>query len=152
MNRIEKTLDLHRNKGLNCSQAILSAFGADLGMTERYALVLGRPWAGGIGHLAQTCGYLTGAVLLLSEAFDDENEDKARQMTDQAVNALFKRFKKRRQSTLCRDLLGADMTTVEGVEKILKENMVGKICHCDGGIGHDAAKILDDLLTSQLIK
>ena len=146
MNRIERTLDLHRNGGLSCSQAILSAFGEHLGIDQKSAKMLGRPWAGGIGHLAQTCGYLTGAVLVLAKAYDDEDEDKSRKNIDQAIRMLFQRFEARRGTILCKNLLGADMTTEEGIKKILEEELVAKHCYGAGGIGQDVAEILEELI------
>ena len=146
MNRIERTLDLHRNGGLSCSQAILSAFGEHLGIDQKSAKMLGRPWAGGIGHLAQTCGYLTGAVLVLAKAYDDEDEDKSRKNIDQAIRELFRRFEGRRGTILCKKLLGADMTTEEGIKKILEEELVAKHCYGPGGIGQDVAEILEELI------
>jgi len=143
MNCIKKTRDLHQNNGLNCSQAIMTAFGDQLGIDPSLARTYGRPWGGGIGHLAQTCGYLTGAVLVLAQAFDDADEKKARQETAQAVRELFRRFEKKHGTTLCKDLLGADMTTEEGREKIAAEKLVAKHCY---GVGEDVAAILENLI------
>jgi len=148
MNRIEKTLDLHKNGRLNCSQAIFTAFGDQLGVDMKTAKMFGRPWAGGIGHMAQICGYLTGALLVLACAFENEDEGRARMETDKAVRRLFSRLENQRGSILCKDLLGADMTTETGINKILKEKLVDKYCHAKGGIGQDVSEILEELLCS----
>jgi len=143
MNRIEKTRDLHQNNGLNCSQAIMTAFGDKRGIDPACARIFGRPWGGGIGHLAQTCGYLTGAVLVLAQAYDDVDEKQARQKTARAVRELFRRFEKKHGTTLCKDLLGADMTTEEGQKKIVAEKLVAKHCY---SVGENVATILEDLI------
>ncbi len=49
MNRVEKTLALQRDGGLNCSQAILTVYGEPFGIDQASARVLGRPWGGGLG-------------------------------------------------------------------------------------------------------
>jgi C_GCAxxG_C_C family probable redox protein len=146
MNRIERTIDLHRNGGLSCSQAILTAFGENLGIDQKSAKMLGRPWAGGIGHLALTCGYLTGAVLVLAKVYDNKDEKQARQDIDTAVRELFRHFEERRGTLLCKDLLGANMTTEAGIDRILEEDLVAKHCHGPGGIGQDVAEILEGLI------
>jgi C_GCAxxG_C_C family probable redox protein len=146
MERIRKTLELARNHGLNCSQAILSAFGEPSGIDPVTARTLGRPWGGGIGHLAETCGYLSGAVLVLARAYNDRDEAKARKEVFKAVRELFKRFEDRRGTTLCRNLLGEDWRTEEGAKRIVQEKLVMRICHGEGGVGQDAAEILLDLL------
>jgi C_GCAxxG_C_C family probable redox protein len=146
MHEIEKTLNYARNEGLNCSQAILTAFGESLGMDPKTAKTLGRPWGGGMGHLAETCGYLTGAVLVLALAYDQKDETRSRQEVFEAVRQLFDRFSRRRGATRCKDLLGADLSTEEGLRRIKEEGLVSKICHGEDGIGRDVAEILSALV------
>jgi len=143
MNRVEKTVDLHENGGLNCSQAILTAFGESFGMDPETAKLLGRPWGGGLGHLGITCGYLTGAVLVLAQAINNKDERQARKDSFQAVQELFRRFKKRHGTVMCKELLGADFSTEEGTKKIREEQLVAKHCY---GYARDAAEILEELL------
>jgi C_GCAxxG_C_C family probable redox protein len=146
MDRIERTVDLQKNGGLNCSQAILTVFGEQFGMDAETAKMLGRPWGGGMGHLAETCGYLTGAILVLAQAYNHEDEGAARKEVFRAGRQLFSRFEKRRGTTRCKELLGADMSTEGGLEKIIQEQLVKKICCGDGGIGQDVAEILEEML------
>ncbi len=141
--RVEKTVDLQKNGGLNCSQAILTAFSESAGMDTETAKVFGRPWGGGTGHLALTCGYLSGAVLVLAQAMNNKDEALARKNTFKAVQELFRRFKEKHGTTICRKLLGADMTTKEGQTKIIEENLVSRHCY---GFGQDVAEILEVLL------
>jgi hypothetical protein len=51
MNNVEKTMEFHSN-GMNCAQAILAAFGKQYGLDSEMAKMLGRPLAGGIGHMS----------------------------------------------------------------------------------------------------
>ena len=143
MNRAEKTVDLHKNGGLNCSQAILTAFSESFGMDPETAKMLGRALGGGICHMALTCGYLTGAVLVLAQAKNNKDELQARKDTDKAVQELFRRFMERHGATMCKKLLGADMTTEEGRKRIREEKLVAKHCY---GYGRDVAEILEELL------
>jgi C_GCAxxG_C_C family probable redox protein len=142
MNRIEQTVDLHRNQGLNCAQALLTAFGQNLDIDPNTAKMLGRSLAGGIGLRADTCGYLTAACLILAKANDQADEAQARKDTFAAVKELFKKFEEKRGATACRDLLGADMSTEDGNKKIDDQGLVAKTCKSDNGIGHDVAEIL----------
>ena len=146
MDRVQLTVDLHRNNGLNCAQAIITAFGQNLEINSHTAKMLGRSLAGGIGHRADTCGYLTAGCLILAKAFDSADENQTRQDTFKAVAELFNRFEKKRGSAACRDLLGADMSTDQGKKEIAEQDLVTKICKSHNGIGHDVAEILEDLL------
>jgi len=146
MNRIEKTIDLQRNGGLNCSQALLTVYGEQFGIDRETAKVLGRPWGGGMGHLAETCGYLTSAIIILAQAFNREDESESRKEVFKAVRELFSRFEARRGTTRCKELLGADMSTEEGLKRVKQEQLVKKICCSDGGIGQEVAEILEELM------
>ncbi len=143
ISRVEKTVEFQKSGGLNCSQAILCAFGESVGLDAETAKVLGRPWGGGIAHMALTCGHLSGAVLVLAQAMNLKDEALARKNTFKAVQELFHRFKEKHGTTVCKKLLGADMTTQEGQAKIVEENLIAVHCY---GFGRDVSEILEQLL------
>jgi C_GCAxxG_C_C family probable redox protein len=146
MDRIQKTIELQRNAGLNCAQAIITSFGEQFGINPEAARIIGRPWGGGIGQLAKTCGYLTGAVQIIAHAYDQHDEGKARSEVFRAVQELFKRFEKKRGTTQCRELLGVDFSTKDGLLRIKSEGLVQKICCSANGIGSDVAEILEEII------
>jgi C_GCAxxG_C_C family probable redox protein len=139
---VGRTVDLFRN-ALNCSQAMLTVFGEPYGIDARMAMKLGRPLGGGMGHMARTCGALSAALLVLGIAKDDPEEGEARRLLHRSVQELFRRFEDRHGTTLCKELLGADMSTEEGNRKIREEKLVTKMCHL---FVRDAAQILSELL------
>jgi C_GCAxxG_C_C family probable redox protein len=147
MNNIKRMLDLHRNGGLTCSQALLTVYGETYGIDPEKAVLLGRPLAGGMGGQGETCGYIAAALLIIAYAYNDKNEAKARKNTHPVVMNLVQRFKERHGTTMCKELLGADIGLEEGRRKIREENLVAKRCHCDGGIGQDVAEILETLIS-----
>jgi len=142
MNNVERTMDLH-STGLNCSQAILTAFGESFGLDADMASKLGRPLGGGIGHLAKTCGAVTAAALVLGMAKDHQDEGEARKTTHACVQDLFRRFTDAHGTTECKELLGADMSTEEGFRKVQEEKLVRKVCP---QFVRDASSILENLL------
>jgi C_GCAxxG_C_C family probable redox protein len=143
MNKAEKTVDLHMNGGLNCAQAIIAVYGEPSGLDLKTAKLLGRPFGGGIGALGKTCGYLIGAILCLAHSRNNKDEGKARKNTKKAVQEMFRRFEEKHGTSMCKELLGADMSTVEGAKKIEEENLVAKRCY---GYGRDVAEILSEFL------
>jgi C_GCAxxG_C_C family probable redox protein len=142
MNNVEKTVDLFPSR-LNCSQAMLTVFGESYGLDSEMAQKLGRPFGGGMGHMARTCGAVTGAVLVLGLAKDHEDEGEARKVSYSCVQELFRRFEALHGTTECRSLLGADMSTKEGWKKVQDEKLVRKLCPA---FVRDAASILENLL------
>jgi len=143
MSKVEKTADFQKNGGLNCAQAILTVYGGQYGVDPEMAKLLGRPFGGGIGALGRICGYVTGAVLVLSHARNNKDEGQARKETSKAVRELVRRFEKLHGTSMCKELLGADMSTREGANKIKEEQLVAKYCY---GYGRDVAKMLGELL------
>lgn len=143
MNRAEKTTDLHQNGGLTCSQAILTAFGPEVGLDAETAKTLGRPLCGiNVGKFG-VCGYISGAALLLGMARDQADESAARQATTTAVDSICQQFKSKNGHLQCKHLLGADMSTPEGRAKVRQNNLIAKHCY---GYGRDVAKLLEDLI------
>jgi C_GCAxxG_C_C family probable redox protein len=142
MNNVERTADLFES-GLNCSQAILTVFGEPYGLDSELAQRLGRPLGAGMGRMARTCGAVTGAVLVLGLAEDHEDEGEARKVSYPHVQDFLGRFEALHGTTECKGLLGADMSTEEGLNKVQDEKLVGKLCPA---FVRDAAIVLEELL------
>lgn len=142
MDHVETTVELF-GSGMNCAQAILTAFGAKYGLDATSASRLGRPLGGGMGHLAGTCGALTAASLVLGLTVEREEEGESRRVTHQRVQELVRRFEAIHGTSECRELLGADMSTRVGMKKIDEEKLVPAYCP---DFVRDAARILNDLL------
>ncbi|MCX5840788.1 MAG: C-GCAxxG-C-C family protein [Deltaproteobacteria bacterium] len=147
MNRVEETVDLHRNGGMTCSQALLTVYGEPYGIDPGKARLLGRTLAAGVARQGETCGYVTAALLILAHAQDDKNEAEARKKTHPVVMEFIRHFKERYGTTMCKELLGADMSAEEGLKKVMEEKLLAKRCHCDGGIGQNVAEILETLIS-----
>jgi C_GCAxxG_C_C family probable redox protein len=124
---------------------MLTVFGESFGMDPRMASTLGRPLGGGIGHMAKTCGAVTAAVLILGLAKDHEVEGEARKASFASAQEFFRRFEALHGTTDCKDLLGEDMSTPEGLAKISEQNLVKKVCP---PFVRDAAAILEKLLAT----
>lgn len=142
MNNVEKAVGLFPTE-LNCSQAILTVFGEQHGLNAELAAKLGRPLGGGMGHLARTCGAVTAAVLILGLAKDHPDEKEARKVSFSNVQEFFRRFEDLHKTTECKALLGADMSTEEGMKKIQEQKLVPKTCPA---FVKDVAIILEELL------
>ena len=146
MTNSERAVQLFQN-GMNCSQAILTAFGEPYGVDLQTAEKLGRPLGGGLARTGMTCGALTGAILVLGMAQSEtRDEAEARMQVFRSVQELLRRFEERRGSSLCKILLGADMSTEAGAKKIKEENLTAQLCP---GFVRDTAEILSQILNSQ---
>ncbi|RJQ84928.1 MAG: C_GCAxxG_C_C family protein [Desulfobacteraceae bacterium] len=146
MDSIAQTITLFGH-GLNCSQAILTVFGEQFGVDAETAKKMGRPWGGGMGHLAQTCGALTGAIMVLGLASTASDESEARKEAFSSVKKLFRCFEEKFGTTVCKNLLGEDLSTEEGARNIREKNLVPKLCP---EYVRAAAEILNEIIASKL--
>jgi C_GCAxxG_C_C family probable redox protein len=131
-------------EGFSCSQAVLSAFAPQLGLERELALKVSGAFGGGMGHLGETCGAVTGAFMTIglkhgrTQADDAETKERAYRLVQQFASA----FQERHGSILCRELLGADLSTLEGRERVQETGISATLCP---GFVRSAAEILNEL-------
>jgi len=131
--------------GFNCAQAVLATFGPQFGLDRTLALRVAQGFGGGMGgQMGETCGAVTGAfmVLGLQSAKTGPGEDAAKQENCRLVNEFARRFRERHGSLLCRDLLGCDISTPEGMRQAREQGLFKSRCP---DFVRTAAEILDDL-------
>jgi C_GCAxxG_C_C family probable redox protein len=132
-------------EGFNCAQSIVATFGPDLGLDRTDALRVASGFGGGMGRMAQTCGVVTGAFMVLGLRFGhtspDDTDAKAR--TEELCREFVRRFRERNGSFVCRDLLGCDISTEEGRAEAKELGLSERKCR---GFVRDSAEILVELL------
>src|SRR5512134_1707809 len=99
-------------QGLNCSQAVFSAFASRHGLSDDLALRIASPLGGGIARQGDVCGALTGALMALGLARGSDTPDK-KDETYRIGEELVARFKELHGAILCRELIGYDISTRE---------------------------------------
>ncbi len=132
-------------EGFNCSQAIVLAYGPKYGLSAKPAAKAGAGFGGGMGQLGETCGAVTGAILIigLKHCPADAKDRDAKLKTYALVRKLAQRFKKRNRSIICRDLLGCDINTKKGLIAARKAGIFQSVCP---KLVRDAAQILETML------
>jgi C_GCAxxG_C_C family probable redox protein len=126
VNRVQKAIQLF-NSNYNCSQAVLAAFADEAGLDEPTALKLASGFGGGFGCSGGTCGALTGAVMAMGLCCGTaDSADKTTKMeVYRKVRQLTEEYKLRTGSTICRELMGFDMST-PGWDLICPRRLVRK--------------------------
>jgi C_GCAxxG_C_C family probable redox protein len=127
------------NAGLSCSQAILATYAVQDGLDMDMALRLACGFGAGMGRLAQTCGAVTGAFMVLGLLYDT-NDRTSKEIVYSAVQEFNDEFMKRNGSTVCKDLLGYDMSTQAGFLAARKQGVVKTVCP---KMVRDAAEIIE---------
>lgn len=113
----------------HCSQAVLAAFAEELGLKEEQALKLGGCFGGGMCK-GEVCGACTGALMVLGLKFGqyDITDIESRKKTNDMTVKFLDTFKKENGSYMCKDLLGCDLSTDEGKQYALNNNLFVEFC------------------------
>lgn len=132
-------------EGFSCSQAILATYGDDFGLPRETALRAAAVLGAGMGRLGEVCGAVTGALIVIglkrghTAAADKETKEKNYTL----VRDFADRFRSRNGALCCRDLLGCDLTTAEGVETARQKGLFAEQCP---NFVRDAALALEEVL------
>ena len=129
-------------EGFNCSQAVFCAFASKFGINDGTALKLASPFGGGVAHQGQVCGAVTGALMALGLARGSdtvETKDETYRMAEDFIS----RFQERHDTILCRELIGVDISTPEGLQSARDTGVFKSICP---GLVKDAAELAAEFI------
>jgi C_GCAxxG_C_C family probable redox protein len=134
------------SQGLNCAQSMLATYGPRFGLERELALKVASGFGGGIGHLGESCGAVTGALMVigLKQGGTSVDDRDSSEKTYGLVNEFVKRFKARNGSILCRELLGCDISTPQGLENARNKGLFEERCP---NFVRASAEILEELLS-----
>jgi C_GCAxxG_C_C family probable redox protein len=138
MRRVEEAVSCLK-EGFSCYQAVLSAYGTESGLDREIALKVSGAFGGGMGRMGGTCGAVTGAFMVIglkygkTKAEDNQTREKAYSL----VREFVAEFERRNGSIICRELIGGDIGTAEGMKTA--RNVCPKLVT-------DAAEIIERLL------
>ncbi len=98
----EKALKAFRGKH-NCSQSVLLGFAAELGLSEQTALRISSGFGGGIALGGNTCGVITGGIMVLGLAGSGVGTSKVE--TYDKSRLFQSRFEQKFGSQMCKKLI-----------------------------------------------
>jgi len=126
----------------SCSQSVFSAFASRFGLTDEQALKLASPFGGGVAHQGYVCGAITGALMALGLARGSDTAE-TKDETYRMAEDFIRRFRERHDTILCRELIGVDISTPEGLQKAREQNVFATACP---GFVKDAAELVAEFL------
>lgn len=124
----EKANELFGRK-FHCSQAVFAAFAEEFGITQEQALKIGACFGSGM-RKGEVCGACTGALMVLGLKYGqcDETDIDSRLKTNEVTDRFLDEFKKENGSIICRELLGCDLCTEEGLKTALEKKLFTEFC------------------------
>ena len=138
----------HFAGGYLCSQAILMAFASRVGIEPGTAARIAASFGGGMARMGLTCGAVTGAMMVigLKSGHETPTQEFKKEKTYELVRDFMEEFQKRNGTVSCRELLGVDLNTPQGLEKAAKEGMFETLCP---KFVRDAAEVLEKVLADE---
>ena len=133
------------SKGLNCAQSVLAAKSDITGLSVTDSLKIATGFGAGMAMMQKTCGAVTGAYMVIGARHGRVNPDdqESRDKTYALIREFNRRFTELHASLDCRELLGVDLQTEEGIEEAEREGYFQSRC---AKFVEEAEKILDDIL------
>ena len=147
-NRVEEVVKTHA-EGFSCAQALLAVYGPELGMDRETALKVAGGFGGGMGRMAETCGAVTGAFMVIGlvHGMTQKGDLQQKEVSYEYIRKFADKFKERNRTLVCRELMGVDVSTTEGFAEARAKNIARTICP---KYVRDAAEILEGLLAASL--
>ena len=129
-------------KTLNCSQSVLLSFNEDVNLERNIALRIALGFGGGMA-MAETCGAVTGAYMVLGmkAQFGEKSIQEIKAETKAAVRRFNELFIAKHGSLKCKRLLGVDISTSKGSAVANEKKLFDSVCK---GLVGSAAEILEN--------
>lgn len=145
MGKTTETAEKRFLEGFSCSQSVFSAFAEAEGIELETALKLASSFGAGMARMGDTCGALTGGMMVLGLKFGRivADDSEAKEKNYRLVHEFVEEFNKRFEKAACRDLLGFDPGTPEASQRFKDEPELEKRC---AGFVRKASEILEDII------
>lgn len=131
--------------GFHCSQSVLEAYAADIGLDAELARRVAAALAGG-STVGGECGVVGSAYLVLGAQYADMlpayGDTALEERLWSRVRRFVAEFRRRNGGINCRELLGVDAFTKEGREEALRNDLFSTRCP---KYIRDGIEILDSL-------
>jgi len=145
VNRVEVAVRMFERE-FSCSQSVFSAFADPADLPRETALRVASGFGGGLARTGDTCGAVTGAIMALGLrhcGVPAEADPLGKQQTYPPVREFLARFRARHGTIVCRELLGCDLGTPEGLQAAREQGLFKSRCPA---FVRTAGEILEDLL------
>lgn len=120
-------------------------YGERSGLDRETALRIAGAFGAGLARTGQTCGAVTGALMVIGlhhaklKKGDDDGRERAYALAQEFMDA----FKARNRSLVCNELLGVDVSMVEGMKAVREKDLFRTVCP---KFVRDAGEVLEELV------
>lgn len=124
---------------------MLSTYGPRFGLDRERGFQLAGSFGAGVARTGETCGAVNGALMVigLKHAKKRSEENDERELSYSLARKFMDAFKDRNRSLLCRELLGVNVSTPEGMAVVRERDLFATVCP---RFVRDAAELLEEAL------
>ena len=140
--RADKAVELF-DDGCNCAQAVIGCCCNEFALDRTLAMRLASGFGGGMATMGLTCGAVTGGFMVIGLAATATGDGPERRQAHKLARQFVQRFQAINGTIVCKDLLGADISTDEGRGQAAEKGLFRSVCP---KVVRDAVEILEDLL------
>lgn len=129
-NNIGKSSKDYFMEGSNCSESTLLGISEAIGVKCKFIPQMASGFGGGFGRHGEVCGAISGSVMALGLVYGrkDTKDKEAKEKIYGIVDEYLKKFKEKYGTLSCRELIGCDMLTPEGLKKIKDGKLHVNVC------------------------
>jgi C_GCAxxG_C_C family probable redox protein len=134
------------DREFSCAQSVFAAFVDPADLARETALRVASGFGGGLARTGETCGAVTGAVMALGLrhcGVPAEADPLGKEQAYPPVKEFLARFKARHGTLVCRELLGCDLGTPDGLQSARERGLFKSRCPL---LVRSAGEILEELL------
>ena len=131
--------------GYSCSQAVCAAFAEDFGIDRDTALRLSCGLGGGMAHTGNTCGAVTGALMVIGMKYGRTEVDdlRGKEKTYAVANEFVTEFLRRNHTVNCTELIGCNLSDPKELAAAREKDLFHTKCSL---LVRDAGEILEKIL------
>lgn len=134
--KTEKASELFNN-GKNCAQSVLGAFCEDYNLEIETTIKMAGGFGSGV-RSGEICGAVSGAVMVIGLKYGESKE-----LCNEKTAEFIGKFKGVNTHITCKNLLGCDVSTPDGREKAVIENLFETKC---SDLVISATEILEEMV------
>ena len=130
MERSENAEGLFLHSDYNCAQSVVLAFVDKLKISREVAQKMAAGFGGGMGKQQETCGAVTGAIMVLGmlEGEKVNNNDELKSRSYSSVQKFHRQFAEEFGTTRCEELIKVNLNTPEGSARFKEEKIKEHVC------------------------
>lgn len=116
-------------QGIDCSQVVTGQFAKQMQMNQDQARKVSACFGGGM-MCGETCGAVTGALMVIGMVYGHsrEGDQEQKNVMAEKTNQFRKMFLEKYPSSMCREILGHDISKPGEMEKVMEKGLLFDLC------------------------